>query len=385
MFVATVFTVQTGGARIAPYEPPIQHDDSLVVASEDSLEYTQYEPSFQNDDSPAVASEGSMDSTTDSSHLIEQRIQKFMSGWQKMNKQDKQTFIEEQNIQELKGVNTEEDDMPAKAYSAKIYDNIDLYSYFSYLYYYPTMQWFLDKTPDTDNYWVGIYKVGDSDKNYLAHQWLQRKAQGSYKIGQLSSKSRSWKRNRYDKFELRLFKGKYKRVDAVTNILHGRVHSLPAEVSSTARAEEADYMPPIEPKLQTFLSALDRVENLNELKKPLMLAQYSQENFNDVWSQFDLNEQQLLLPILKQDSIFPDVKKADPQVYGRLEPKVLYPDLGEHCVPALMQVANPAKEPTKITLTIQLDGSYTCVYPVINTKKTLSGKYSWLGVYRKKE
>ena len=128
------------------------------------------------------------------------------------------------------------------------------------------MQWFLDKTPDTDDYWVEIYKVGDSDKNYLTYQWLQRKAQGSYKIGKLSSKSGSLKRNRHDKFELRLFKGNYKRVDAVTNILHGRVHSPPVKVSSTARAEEADYMPPIEPKLQTFLSALDKVEILNELK-----------------------------------------------------------------------------------------------------------------------
>ena len=78
IFVAAVFTVQTGGARIAPYQPSIQHDDPPVVALEDSLEYTQYKLSFQNDDSPAVASEHSMDSTTEYSDLIEQRIQKFI-------------------------------------------------------------------------------------------------------------------------------------------------------------------------------------------------------------------------------------------------------------------------------------------------------------------
>ena len=35
-----------------------------------------------------------------------------------------------------------------------IYSNIQLHPYLSYLYYYPIVQWSLDKTLDTDDYWV---------------------------------------------------------------------------------------------------------------------------------------------------------------------------------------------------------------------------------------
>ena len=32
------------------------------------------------------------------------------------------------------------------------YDGVQLYSYYSYLYYYPTIHWNLDRTPETDDY-----------------------------------------------------------------------------------------------------------------------------------------------------------------------------------------------------------------------------------------
>ena len=54
----------------------------------------------------------------------------------------------------------------ATACPSAVYKGVHLSSCYSNLYYYPTMHWTLDKTPDTDNYWVGIFKEGASDKDY---------------------------------------------------------------------------------------------------------------------------------------------------------------------------------------------------------------------------
>ena len=67
-----------------------------------------------------------------------------------------------------------------------IYSNIQLHPYLSYLYYYPIVQWSLDKIPDTDDYWVELYDKNErDDKKYLAYQWLHKAAQGSYKVAVL--------------------------------------------------------------------------------------------------------------------------------------------------------------------------------------------------------
>ena len=322
---------------------------------------------------------------------VADKIQTLISGWRQLNDQDRLEFFESlneaMNSQESEADDVTDDFETARTYSTKVYDNIELYSYYSYLYYYPTMHWHLDKTPDTNNYWVGIYREGDCDKNYLAYQWIRKTAQGSYKIGKLRSTAGMESRNRFEKFELRIFKGGYKRVDAVTNKLHGVVHSPAVEAfeneeSAAKTAEEADYMPPLEPKLQAFLLSLETaVETLNTNKKSFESVQYSQEDLNMLWSQFDWQEQQLLLPILEQDSLPDYIKKPGLQLDDQPEPKVLYPDLGNK--PTLTQALS-AREPSKITLTITLYYSYTYVYPVVNTKSALSGRWAWLGLYYSK-
>ena len=114
-----------------------------------------------------------------------------------------------------------EDSETTRVSSTKTVDSIDIYPYLNYLYYYPTMHWHLDRTPETNDYWVGIYKAGESnDKNYLHHQRLGKVAQGSYYIGELGNTKSLYSRDRNDEFELRLFKGD-ECVDAATNIMYG--------------------------------------------------------------------------------------------------------------------------------------------------------------------
>ena len=337
LIVVGIFYTRSTSAKFVPHP-------SLETLSED-------------DDFLSVPSaEASFDKLSGS-----EKIQTLISGWRQLNVQDRLEFFESlneaMNSQESEADDVTDDFETARTYSTKVYDNIELYSYYSYLYYYPTMHWHPDKTPDTNNYWVGIYREGDSDKNYLTYQWIRKSARGSYKVGKLSTIAGMKSRKQIEKIELRIFKGGYKRVDAVTNKLHGVVHSLAVEAfendeSAAKTAEEADYMPPLEPKLQAFLLSLKTaVETSNTNKKSFESVQYSQEDPNRLWSQFDWQEQQLL-PILEQDSLPDHIKKPGQQLDDQPEPIVLYPDLGNK--PTLTQALS-AIEPSKITLTITLD------------------------------
>ena len=365
LIVVAIFCTRSASAKSVPHPSLTENDDFLSVPSPDV--------SF---DKLSVAD----------------KVQTLISGWKQLNDQDRLEFFKSlnnatnsNNKRECEADEVTDDFETARTYGTNVYDNIELYSYYSYLYYYPTMHWHLDKTPDTNDYWVGIYREGESDdKNYLTYQWIRKSAQGSYKVGKLKSTAGKESRKRFEKFELRIFKGDYKRVDAVTNKLHGVVHSPAVEAfeneeSSAKNPERAEYTPPLEPKLQAFILSLETaVETSNVNEKPFESVQYSQEDLKRLWSQFDWQEQQLLLPILEQDSLPDYIKKPGLQLDDQLEPKVLYPDLGNK--PTLTQALS-AREPSQITLTITLDYSYTYVYPVVNTKSALSGKWSWLGLY----
>ena len=56
--------------------------------------------------------------------------------------------------------------------SLKIYENVHLFPNSSYLYYYPAIHWSLDKTPDSEDYWIGIYERGAPDDNIGGGRWL---------------------------------------------------------------------------------------------------------------------------------------------------------------------------------------------------------------------
>ena len=162
------------------------------------------------------------------------KIGEFLTSWQQLGSDEKAKGIAAFTVQsqvedtkrELK-TTTKSDE-----FSSKVYDGIQLYSYYSYLYYYPTMHWSLDKTPDTDDYWVGIYEKGAADDKYLAYQWVKKAAQSSYYIGKLSTTVGPGVKstNRSEEYELRIFKGDYQRLDAATNVLRGRILNAPCNL-----------------------------------------------------------------------------------------------------------------------------------------------------------
>ena len=59
-----------------------------------------------------------------------------------------------------------------------VYNGVQLSSYYSYFYYYPTMHWTLDRTPDDDSYWVGIFKEDAKDTEYITYQYVKKNSSG---------------------------------------------------------------------------------------------------------------------------------------------------------------------------------------------------------------
>ena len=97
------------------------------------------------------------------------RVEVFLASWQQLSNDDKTkslaAFAKQPQVQA-----TKRDSKATTECLSTVYDGVQLYSYYSYLYYYPTMHWSLDKTPETDDYWVGIYKKGAADDQYLTYQ-----------------------------------------------------------------------------------------------------------------------------------------------------------------------------------------------------------------------
>ena len=319
--------------------------------------------------------------TTGYSHSSKTRkIKAMMDGWQQLSDEERlefKNFVDDLTSEQDRIIMDTDDQVSATS-SNEVFQSLDLYSYYSYLYYYPTMEWSLDKTPETDDYWVGIYKVGASDRDYFTHQWLKKTAQGSYKIGKLGNTAGEESTDRREEYELRIFKGDYQRLDAVSNRLHGLVHSPPINVpsdASTAYMEEKAAREAIHPKLKSFLKSLkEAVETKASISSTL-----TRLNIQDLWLEFDKQEQDLLYPILEQDCLPLHIREPDSKPFAP-EPLEVYPNLPDSV--AFAASTDPARVPDKITLTITLDHSYTYVYPVLNTKTALSGSHNWLGVYR---
>ena len=237
------------------------------------------------------------------------------------------------------------------------------------------MHWALDRTPETDDYWVGIFKRGAGDKDYITHRYIGKTAQGSHHIGILSRFGGLESIDRYDEFELHIFKGAYQRVDAETNILRGRVLSPPSNPLAGNGERATVDLPPVEPEIRDFIQAIeasltgrvttrDRLD-LDELRK--------------CWDEFTYEQQQLLYPILEQDCLPDEIKRPGPKDLSRPEPKLLYANLGE--TKPLLAADNPASAPNTIVLNITIDHSYTYVYPVVNTCQFIPAKYAYLGVF----
>lgn len=313
-------------------------------------------------------------------HATASKIKSMMQGWQQLSDEERLEFMEYvDSIAKTSAhhydYNSETDpDLAMEESRNEVFQSIDLYSYYSYLYYYPRMEWSLDKTPETDDYWVGIYKVGASDRDYLTHQWLKKTAQGTYYIGKLSNTKGEESTNRREEYELRIFKGDYQKLDAVSNRLHGVVHSPPIQVPSNGRMEERI----VDPKLSSFLKSLEKAF----LIEGNVESAPTKAKIQSLWMEFNRQERDLLYPILEQDCLPSHIKNAEPDYDEWPEPLKAYPNLPDS---VSTSAVDSNRIPDKITLTISLERSYTYVYPVINTRSTHSGRYAWLGVYRARE
>ncbi len=89
----------------------------------------------------------------------------FLASWQQLSGDDRKkaiaAFTKQPKVQAtLKEPKT-------STCPSTVYSGIQLSSYYSYLYYYPTMHWTLDRTPEDDTYWVGFFKTDAKDTDYI--------------------------------------------------------------------------------------------------------------------------------------------------------------------------------------------------------------------------
>lgn len=270
----------------------------------------------------------------------------------------------------------------AQASLTTTYGGVQLYSYYSYLYYYPTMSWDLDRTPETDDYWVGIYRKGAQDNNYITYQWLKKTAQSSYKIGKLSTTTGIKSRERSEEFELRLFKGHMQRVDAVTNILRGTITDAPTDPDMTsqtfiAEGKELD----LDPGISDIIAAVEKFESRGILVGEADPSS-SMQDLRKQWDTFTPLQKQLLLPVLEQDALPDRIKKPGPKALDRPEPKLCFPNLGNVKAPQLRLAEDPNDEaPEKIVLTLTLNECWTYIYPVVDVVQGVPAKNAWMGMY----
>ena len=262
----------------------------------------------------------------------------------------------------------------------QVYGGVELHSHHCYFYYYPTMHWQLDQPPDTDYYWIGMFRKDASDSDYLRHkwQWLRNAAQGSYYAGRIKHLYyRTLLMGQYsDEYELRIFNGD-NRLTAKTNNVIGSVainptNPLPLSTALEFKQLEADVMK------DNFMEA---IESVNE--DEVIGSQISKEDFHKKWNSFTPMQKQLLYPVLKHSSFPDEIKNPAPKLFtDRPEPKVLFPNLGK--VPQLNYLeADSNNASSKIVLNITLGHSYTYVYPEVEVCRsgTVGTKNAYMGVF----
>ena len=307
-------------------------------------------------------------------------VQDFLSSWKQLSLNDKNQLLsalKEGNLNEavgLKSASKFSDEAAGRtSIEDQISDGVKLSSYYNYLYYYPTIYWSLDRAPDTDNYWVGMFREGASDSDYVAWQWVKT-AQGSYYVGEIKSTYGNLDAGYHlDQYQLRIFKGDT-RLPAKTNEMRGSIIVAPTDaLTSTDVALEFKRLETDGAK-DNFMQA---IESFDEAE--VIGSQISKEDFHKKWNSLTAMQKQLLHPVLKHSS-FPDEKKnpAPKLITDRPEPKVLFPNLGK--IPQLEH--SEADPPTKIVLNIVLQGdSYTYVYPKVTVIETVGSKNAYMGMF----
>jgi hypothetical protein len=263
----------------------------------------------------------------------------------------------------------------------KVYENVHLFPSSSYLYYYPTMHWSMDKTPDSEDYWIGIYERGAPDDKYIAHHWIGMVAKGSFRVGKLETTAGKVGTNRTDVFELRMFNGSQRCVQAKTNNLVGSVlcmavnpysgKSLKTEEELCAKALEVS-------ETESYIQqAFD--ESGEETKEAA--EDQSDGGFMDkLKNAFSFHEKGKLVHRFEQEFLSDEITKKEDSV-DRPEPKDEYGDLGKSTTSS-KQPPTAADTLSEIVLEISLNYSNIYVYPMLHTTEATKQKKAWFGVYK---
>ena len=302
----------------------------------------------------------------------------FCAGWKKLDNTSKNKLlstIQADPVFQPRVTSAEKrtaDIESIEATPPNVYSNIQLYPYLSYLYYYPTIHWSLDKTPDTDDYWVGLYDKNEKDdKKYLAYQWIYKAAQGSYKVGKLGNTAYKYGSSRFEEYEVRIFRHGYQRLDAKSNVLRGIVNHLPTnpftldakKLLSSRKREQPDK------ELESFLVGIHGDIDTGTLSSPEVALKK--------WSGFTPIQKHLMFPILEQDSLPDTLTKPDERGTDRPEPNVHLANRSK-----LGGIAECNEAPSQIVLTITLDHSCTYTYPEVDVEDEVPSEGAWLGLYR---
>lgn len=248
------------------------------------------------------------------------------------------------------------------------------------LFYYPTIHWNLDRIPETDDYWIGIYKRGASNDQYINYQWLNKTAQGSYYIGLLSSTGEIESSEHGDEFELRLFKGGYQRVDAETNVLRAKILVAPTNPDELTLNDFTVDVKPLQSETREFIKAIQNAQSC-VCACGTSVARDEVSSFQDVqhqWDKFSPLQQQLLYPSLAQPY---QIRKSGPKALDRPEPKVLLSSIAKNVHLSDGDRNDSDDIPQKIVLTITLNKCYTYIYPVVNVTEAVPFKDAYIGIY----
>ena len=306
-----------------------------------------------------------------------EELGRFLASWKLLSGSDKENgiaaFAKNFGHQAPDKKSTTTSKEQSASCPSKIYNDIFLSVNTTYFYYCPTMHWSLNKPPEDDTYWVGIFPSNGSDDDYLTYKYIDdgvSETKGSYYCGKLKATHEFVSSKRYDKFELRIFHGN-KRLKAETNELRGVMNIYANDPSSpftpTSLADIASSRPDTETQAIETAAA-------NVIPVSSSLAVLSKQ-----WDTFTPDQQQLLFPLLDQASL-PDVNtNAAPNRSGGQEPKSRFSDLKNR---KLGPAKGTGSEPDQIVLSITLNHAYIYIDPVLRLDEKKPSEKTWIGVYR---
>ena len=295
----------------------------------------------------------------------DQRLIQFLSSWNELRSEDKAEALREFEFKPLPQFQppspTASATEPPEDSTQETRDGIQLYSYYSYLCYYPTIRWKLDKNPETDDYWIGVYEAGAANNEYTAYLWIGRAAEGSYDVGCLNTAAGKQSNERRDKFELRLFNGDCQITDVETNTLLGNVlHAHTRDI--------LEVRPPVtveEPR--TFFTDIRPFVQQSGDVTPKPWASLRGMLLH-LWDELWSSEQQHLYPFLEHYSHSNSVRNPE----NRPEPKLCFGSCSK-------KIFGPYAT-TYPQLTFGTTHSFAYIYPAVNVIEAIPSAYAYIGL-----